>query len=65
MYANLPDMGGYQEIGLKAQTLPGAKKETEDWIKNKGALDVTIKLYFEGDISHQWDFKSNKWVQYE
>lgn len=57
---------GMDEIGLNAAVLQEAKNKAMWYIKNKVALeDITIKLYEDGDLKHQFDYKDNKWVQYE
>lgn len=56
--------GVLDEINLHSAVLQQAKSNASYYIKN-GATDVTIKLYEEGDLVHQWDWKDGKWVQYE
>ncbi len=59
------EVHGLQELTSgkgKAQ----AMKDAMFYIK-RGATNMTIKLYEEGDIRHQWDYKpaSKTWMQYE
>ena len=57
--------GILDEIGLHdVTTLAQAISIAED-IAGKGATQVTIKYYEDGDLRHQWDLKGVSWVQYE
>ncbi len=54
------------EVRLNAAVLQEAKAKALSYIKNGIAKkQVTIKLYEDGDIVHQWDCKNSKWVQFE
>jgi hypothetical protein len=55
---------GLDEVNSGEKTLTGAKKIGRRYSKG-GAKEVTIKLYEEGDLRHQWDYKEGTWYQYE
>lgn len=56
--------GGFHEIVANEQTRTGAKAQGEE-LEQKGATKVTVKLFEDGDLRHQWDLTAAGWVQYE
>lgn len=56
--------GILDELNLHAAVLQEAKYKAMYYIKN-GFKQVTIKLYDNGNLQHQWDYKDGKWIQYE
>ncbi len=55
---------GLDEVNSGELTLTGAKRVARIY-EDDGAKQITIKLYEEGDIKHQWDLKEGTWYQYE
>lgn len=55
---------GLAETNSGETTLRGAQKVARGMAKD-GCYDITIKLYDDGDLQHQWDLKDGKFTQYE
>lgn len=57
---------GLDELDTGAKNLTAAKRVAMEYYKN-GASKITVKMYDEGDLRHQWDLSDDgkKWTQYE
>jgi hypothetical protein len=54
---------GLDEIGVGR-----VKRDAEKWARDyerQGYKNITIKLYGDGDLQHQWDLVDGKFTQYE
>lgn len=52
-----------EELGvgrIKSEAVSQAK-----YYLRKGATEMILKLYQDGDLLHQWDWRGGKWCQYE
>jgi hypothetical protein len=54
--------------GLDEQDIGTTKRAAEKFARERakeGCTDITVKLYGDGDLQHQWDLVDGKFKQYE